>query len=224
LENGSEGIRYSKFEVDIRNLLQRLCSDIDYEIMTYMNLLGERLIELYKRKLVKINHSVMELICAKPLIKREYEVMVEHILNSSGLICDLFGVKGEGVLIMEIETGYTPPSHALDPFTYNRARITSKIARYSSYSNKFALATPIYNVLRIPSIFSKSPRLRKDNEVEKLKKLCDEYYSEPPITSKLIREANLQSIYLIDIDRGSSKEIDPEEYQDLVDKMDKLID
>jgi hypothetical protein len=30
------------------------------------------------------------------------------------LVCDLFAKKGDGDTIIEIETGFTPPDHALD--------------------------------------------------------------------------------------------------------------
>ena len=52
------------------------------------------------------------------------------------LVCDLFGKKGEGTAIIEIETGFTPPEHALDTVDYYTARIVSKIARYSKYCGK----------------------------------------------------------------------------------------
>ena len=45
----------------------------------------------------------------------------------------LFGKKGDGTAIIEIETGFTPPEHALDTVDYYAARIVSKIARYSKY-------------------------------------------------------------------------------------------
>ena len=210
-----EGDRYRHFELDIENLLDKLCENADPEVGQGLKKLGERLINLYHKRLVKINHSVMELICAKPLIAGDYEVDVEHYLGAN-LTCDIYAVKGNGVLIVEVETGYTPPNHALDPYMYNKARIGSKIARYSSHSNKFALATPNYNILHIPSVFSKPPRFRTDKDVEEIKKLCDAYYEQPPITEKQIRESILQSIHILDIDNGQEREIDPEIYQNLI--------
>lgn len=216
-----ESDRYRQFESDIGSLLRKLCEDVDVGVERCLHALGGRLIELYHGRLVKINHSVMELICAKPLLLREYDVEVEYLLDSN-LICDIYAVKGDGVFIVEVETGYTPPNHALDPFTYNKARISSKIARYSSYANKFALATPNYNVLHIPRLFSMPARVRSEGEVEENKKLCDLYYSHPSVTVKQIREANLQSVYIIDVDICKTREIDPETYQDLITKIENL--
>jgi hypothetical protein len=56
---------------------------------------------LYMVNLVKINHSVMELVCAKSLIKMDYDAQVEHKLSDI-LVCDFYGVKGEGSFIVEI--------------------------------------------------------------------------------------------------------------------------
>ena len=44
------------------------------------------------------------------------------------LVCDVFATKGDGEAIVEIETGFTPPEHALDPTSYYVARIASKIS------------------------------------------------------------------------------------------------
>ncbi len=183
--------------------------------------IGDHLIEMNKRRLVKTNHSIMELICSKSLIERGYRVDVEHPLGPN-LICDILAVKGEGVLIVEVETGFTPPSHALDPQQYNRARISSKIARFSAHSNKFALATPGYNTLQIPSLFGKPPRFRSSIEVQKIRRLCARYYQKPPITTGQIRQANLQSIHVIDVDQCKTMEIDPEKYLDSALSLERL--
>lgn len=222
LTDAAENIRYTQFEADISSLLERLSVDVDLGAKKGLSVLGERLTELYRHRLVKINHSVMELICSKDLILKGYDVKLEYPLDS-GLICDIYAVKGEGVLIVEVETGYTPPNHALDPYTYNRARISSKIARYSVFANKFGLATPNYNVLQIPAVFSRPPRYRSDEEVSEIKRLCDLFYSSPPISEKQIREANLQSITLIDIDNVKTREIDPESYQKLLLHIESII-
>lgn len=222
LTDAAENIRYTQFEADISSLLERLSVDVDLGAKKGLSVLGERLTDLYRHRLVKINHSVMELICSKDLILRGYDVKLEYPLDA-GLICDIYAVKGEGVLIVEVETGYTPPNHALDPYTYNRARISSKIARYSVFANKFGLATPNYNILQIPAVFSRPPRYRNDEEVSEIKRLCDLFYSSPPISEKQIREANLQSITLIDIDNVKTREIDPESYQKLLLHIESII-
>ena len=56
------------------------------------------------RNLVKINHSAMELVCAKHLIRYGYKVDVEKQLTDI-LICDVYAEKGDGAAIVEIETG-----------------------------------------------------------------------------------------------------------------------
>ena len=217
-------IRFKRFENDLKILMDKLSIDVDSNVKSKLEILEKRLIQLYHDNMVKINHSVMELICAKSLLIYGYDVDVERVVGEdTEFVCDIFAMRGEGVLIIEIETGYTPPDHALDPGRYNKARIASKIARYSTYCNKFALATPIFNILHIPKIFSKPPWDRFDREVIKMKNLCDIYYTRPPITLQQIREAQLHSIFMIDVDRTSTREIDPESYQNLVSTIKSVI-
>jgi hypothetical protein len=69
----------------------------------------------------------MELICAKHLIQKGFDVEIEHDLDK--VSCDVYGVKGFGSVIIEVETGFVPPENAVDPLTYLKARIASKITR-----------------------------------------------------------------------------------------------
>ncbi|MGQ9718954.1 MAG: hypothetical protein ACUVWK_03830 [Nitrososphaerales archaeon] len=207
-----------KFNEDITTLMERIHADEDIRVKYELGRVAKKLIGLYRRNLVKINHSVMELLCAKHLILRDYSVDVEHQLDET-LVCDLFGVRGEGRLVVEIETGYTSPEHALDPNTYNRARVASKIARYSAFSDKFGLGTPLTNILNIPPIFQKPPRYRKTDEIMEVKALCDKYYRRPPVSLDEIKSARLHAIYIIDVDKALVREIDPEAYIDAVSKI-----
>ncbi|MGC8850203.1 MAG: hypothetical protein ACP5QI_07000, partial [Candidatus Bathyarchaeia archaeon] len=125
------------FEKDLNTAIRKLEGRLIKEQAEKLKSLRDKLLEMHKKDLVKINHSVMELICAGFLISNGYEVDLEVPLGGV-LTCDLYARKGDGVLIVEVETGFVPPSHALDPATYSRARIASKIARYSRFSSKFA--------------------------------------------------------------------------------------
>jgi len=145
-----------EFERDLDILLGRLSEDANEETRRKLSGLKDRLVHLHDENVVKINHSVMELVCAKYLIVGGYEVDVEHLLDG-GLTCDLYGVKGYGTLIVEIETGFVPPEHALDPIAYLKTRIVSKITRYSSYCNKFGLGTPPHYIVQIPPTLIKPP-------------------------------------------------------------------
>ena len=169
---------------------------------------------MYQKNLVKINHSVLELICAANLISRGYDVDVEQSVSEI-LVCDLFAKKGDGSTIIEIETGFTPPDHALDTVDYYSVRILSKIARYSQYCDKFSLATPVIGLLPIPALFLTPPHYRKNDEIKKLKIMCDRFYKNPPIDFDEILNARLHSIYLINIDKNFAKELDPCHYVEL---------
>jgi hypothetical protein len=181
------------------------------QMVERMNFVKNRLIELYIRNLVKINHSAMELVCAKHLIRYGYKVDVEKQLTDI-LICDVYAEKGDGAAIVEIETGFIPPEHALDPLSYYAARIASKIARYSKHANQFVLATPPVSVLPIPSLFRRPPRDRRQNEIRKVKILCDKYYKNPPVTEDEILNGRLHITYIINIDAGKVVEMDIDSY------------
>jgi len=207
-----------KFTDDIYTIAQRLSKGQSEEIKSKINYVRERLVELYTQNMVKINHSVLEIICASNLVSQGYSVDIERHL-SDNLVCDVFATKGDGTFIMEIETGFTPPDHALDTIDYYVARIASKIARYSKYCSKFALATPVVGILPIPKLFLKPPSERSTNEIKKIKTLCDRFYKNPPIDSDDILNARLHSIYLINIDKGFAKQLDPCSYLELTERL-----
>jgi len=200
-----------KFEQDLTTLMSRLTNGVEKEVENKLNLLKDWLMNLQKENIVKINHSVMELVCAKHLILKGYEVQLEYPLNEV-LTCDLYSVKGYGNLIVEIETGFIPPEHALDPLTYTSARLASKIIRYSSFAGKFALGIPPHYILPFPRALAKPPRKRTPEEKEAIKKLCDKYYQNPPVTKEEVQNARIQEIYIIDVDQAKVQEIDPEAY------------
>ena len=200
----------NKFDRDLEILSAKLNNDTDKETQTKLDILKDKLIRMHNENVVKINHSVMEMVCAKHLILKGYEVDIERSID--GLICDLYGVKGLGSHIVEIETGFIPPSNALDPSNYRKSRIASKIIRYGNHSEKFALGIPQYYLLQIPEILVKPPRARTKEELKYLKTLCDLYYKNPPVTLEEIRNARLHIIYIIDVDGIAVTEVDPVTY------------
>jgi hypothetical protein len=207
-----------RFVADVTSLSGRMSAGDPEETVEKLNFVKNRLIELYRRNLVKINHSAMELVCAKHLIRYGYTVDVEKQLTDI-LICDVYAEKGDGAAIVEIETGFIPPEHALDPLSYYAARIASKIARYSKYANQFVLATPPVSILPIPSLFRRPPRDRRQNEIKKVKVLCDKYYKNPPVTEDEILNGRLHITYIINIDAGRVVEMDTDSYFENVGHM-----
>ncbi len=200
-----------RFEQDLTTLMSRLTLDAEKEVENKLNMLKDWLINLQKKNIVKINHSVMELVCAKYLILKGYEVQLEYPLNDL-LTCDLYSIKGYGNLIVEIETGFIPPEYALCPLTYTSARLASKIIRYNSFAGKFALGMPPHYILPFPRALAKPPRRRTQEEITAIKQLCDQYYKNPPVTEEEIQNARIQEIYIIDVDQAKVQEIDPETY------------
>jgi hypothetical protein len=200
-----------RFEQDLTALLSRLTLGVEKDVANKLTVLKDWLVNLHRENVVKINHSVMELVCAKYLILKGYEVQIEYSLNEV-LTCDLYAIKGYGNLIVEIETGFIPPEHALFPLTYTSARLASKIIRYSSFAGKFALGMPPHYILPFPRALAKPPRKRTSEEIKAIKKLCDKYYQNPPVTEEEIQNARIQEIYIIDVDQAKVQEIDPEAY------------
>ncbi|MCW4005827.1 MAG: hypothetical protein NWF04_04425 [Candidatus Bathyarchaeota archaeon] len=200
-----------KFERDIKALVSRLSLDMETLHAQKLCKLKDDLIEMHKENIVKINHSVMELVCAKYLIQKGYDVQVEYALNDI-LTCDLHAIKGLGNFIIEIETGYIPPEHAMDPLTYTYTRLASKIIRYSSFSGKFAIGVPPHYILPLPRTLTLPPKKRAAAEVERIKNLCDYYYQKPPVTYEGICNARIHEIYVIDVDHTQVIPMDPEAY------------
>jgi hypothetical protein len=207
-----------KFRDDVYEVTEKLSRHLQENDVPKLNYVRQRLIEMYQENLVKINHSVLELICASHLISRGYVVDAEKSVSDI-LVCDIFAEKGGGTTIIEIETGFTPPDHALDTIDYYTARIVSKIARYSQHCSKFSLATPVIGVLPIPKIFLIPPNARDKKEIEKAQSLCNRFYKNPPIQYEEILNAKLHSVYLIHTDKGFSKELDPPSYMELSHKL-----
>jgi hypothetical protein len=201
------------FIKDIDVLTQRLTSDMSEEQVKEVQRLRDRLIELRRQRVVNTAHSIMELIVAKYLITRGYRTEVEYTIDS--ISCDVYGEKGLGNTAVEIETGYVPPYHALDPHRYLRARIASKIARYSGYSSKFVIGIPQHYRMPIEEVFLLPPRQRRRADLMRIKKLCDLYYSNPPVSLSEIKNARLHSIYILDVDNTTLVEVDPETYYEM---------
>ena len=95
------------------SMVKKLSKNLKDHDVSRLESVGFQLIELYQKNLVKINHSILELICASNLISRDYKVAVEKNITDI-LVCDIFAKKGDGTTIIEIETGFTPPQHAMD--------------------------------------------------------------------------------------------------------------
>ncbi len=57
--------------------------------------------------------------------------------------------------------------------------------------------------------------LERKRIYKKIKDLCDRYYKNFPMQFDDILNAHLHSIYLINIDKGFAKELDPQGYVDL---------
>jgi len=199
-----------EFIRDVDTVVSKILNKIDPSYHPKIHVLRDNLERMHRQNRVKINHSVMELVCAAHLIEAGFNVQLETAVN--GISTDVYAEKGLGSLMVEAETGFVPPENALDPLVYLRARAASKITRYSGYASKFVLATPPYYVLQIPPSLTKPPRFRTEEEIASVKRLCDLYYSNPPVSIEEIRNARLHAIYVVNVDNVSVREWEVNEY------------
>ena len=70
-----------KFQDDVYAITELLSEQLDSKDVPKLNFVRQRLIDMYKDNLVKINHSVLELICASELIAHGYFVDVEKSVS-----------------------------------------------------------------------------------------------------------------------------------------------
>jgi hypothetical protein len=201
-----------EFQSDLQLLFTRLSSRLSPREMADLKPIGEKLNSLADHREVKINHSIMEVICASHLIANGYRVDVEHDMGE-GIVCDLWGKSADGEEVaIEVETGFVPPEEALNPISYRRARITSKTARYSIVSDKFGLAIPNYHILQIPKVLTLPMGERRSGDLLILLKECAGYYKNPPISLMELMSCHLDTIYIIWIDDCRVAEMEPGEY------------
>ena len=207
--------------------------------------LRNRLVELRKKQLVKINHSVIEIICARHLIECGYQVTAEWLIDGGQLVADLYAIRpedssdestssnrvsdfssspdGAETLLVECETGFVPPSAALAPSRYRQARIAAKIARYSGHSERFGLATPSYHILQVPQALLRPPEMREKQELQALKAIVDEYYSAIPISMESLEKSELDVIYIVNVDNAQIRQVAPHRYLDTILRAEGLI-
>ena len=227
------------FARDLDKLLDQLQPTTDSDTMEQLTIIRDRLVELNRKRLVKINHSVMQVLCAKHLIEQDYDVKIEHPLVGGQLMADLFAIRErepkfendieslliserlglpvkKEALVVEVETGYVPPKAALYPIRYRQTRIAAKIARYCRYSHRFGLAAPNYHVLQIPEILLEPPEHRDITEIQRIKEECDQFYKSPPILLDTLAMSETDYIYSINVDHVTVTQIPPHKYLDTI--------
>ncbi|MHA2425016.1 MAG: hypothetical protein ACXAEF_09530 [Candidatus Thorarchaeota archaeon] len=236
----------SKFAHDMDTLLDQLEPSTKLGTIDKLIPIRDRLVELNKKRLVKINHSILQVICATHLIEQGYNVQVEHPLLSGQLSADLFATRKKEpeieydiesiliserlglpkdieALVVEVETGFVPPKAASHPGRYQTARVAAKIARYCRYSHCFGLATPNYHVLQIPRILMLPSEQRNQEKLEKLLARCNEFYQNPPILLESLKMSEVDSVYIINVDHVTTTEISPEKYLDAILRAEGII-
>lgn len=201
---------------DIEKYFHKISKNLNKLEYRKLFIIKEKLISLYRKGYVKLNHTIMELLVSRYLIKKGYDVDVELKVNEI-LVCDVYGEKENTNIIVEVETGFVPPSHSLDPLLYRLAREVSKIARYSLYAKEFALATPNHHIIQVPKIILLDPKERQSKlkEIMCLKRILDKYYKNPPISFETLMKCKLDKILVVNVDDAHVTEYNPFDYYEL---------
>ncbi|MFZ8850364.1 MAG: hypothetical protein ACO2OV_09105 [Thermoproteota archaeon] len=211
----------NKFLLELEDFYQRESKNLDEKQRKLFKGIVDRVIDLYLRQLLKSNHTMMELVLALNLIKENKEIEIEKEINN--LTVDLIVYYENKKEIIEVETGFVPPEYSTDPVTYRYAREISKIARYSKYADIFSLAIPPFHLLQIPEIFALDPDGRREEYMKNIKDVLDRYYKAPPITLEELRNAKINYIYIIHVDKVSIKKLEFKEYLNYIKEMRKEL-
>jgi hypothetical protein len=207
----------NKFLLELEDFYQRESKNLDEKQKKLFKDLVERVIDLYLRQLLKSNHTMMEIVLALNLIKENKEVEIEKEVNN--LVVDLFVHYENKKEVIEVETGFVPPEYSTDPVTYRYAREISKIARYSKYADIFSLAIPPFHLLQIPEVFAFQSNERSEENLKDIKDILDKYYKAPPITLEELKNAKINYIYIIYVDKVSVKKLEFKEYLNFIKEL-----
>jgi hypothetical protein len=199
----------SRYEV-INEKFSELIKDLDSEQEIKLKHTFRKL----KNSKIYFWHALLQLICSKYFILRNYDVDVESKLAANA-VCDIKAVKNRKTTIVEIETGFSDPRYirsVKDPTLYRKIRDASKIVRYSRYSDYFGLGTLTHYILQIPPLFLLPPSERDLSEVKKIKRLCDLEYKKPRISEESIYHAKIDYAYIIDTINSSVRRMSAKDY------------
>ncbi len=169
------------------------------------------------RKTSNILAARATLVLANSYILEGYHTLTEYRLKNRfkhanpELVTDLLVEKGNEIQVTEVENGGVAPYISLHPKwhiqeeLYHAARLASKIARYSGYSDVFNVglvaASPINlklkDVRKCITYFMSDFSSRNQKDTEDIRRLANMLYSEPKITCKQIYNARLDGIFEI---------------------------
>ncbi len=159
-----------------------------------------RLLEAHSRSPRGPLHSVIQLIVAAHLRSMGYKVEVEHRIPPD-LTCDVYAEK-ESTMIVEVETGYTPPHSATRPRQYLMARILHKVLRYSQYADKIAIAVPEHYNPPIPPQLLEPPHKRSPQQLVQLASLLP---AKKATHLPLLQQAKIDYIIIVNVDECTLK-------------------
>lgn len=212
-----------EFRKNLDAFVERLTKDFGFHQGTSTRLseqLTENIVLVEKverySQLQVLTHCYMQLICAGRQNLEGYRVDVECEYKANGFPHDVLATKDNEIDATEVETLYIDPNYSYEQEKYALARVVSKTARGSPYIDKFSIAIdtlhriPVYESLLI------TPEKRRFETNKQLLEICKPYYTNPPITDKLMMKAHLDTIRVVSIDNATYEEIDPRQPSEYV--------
>jgi hypothetical protein len=200
----------NKFLLEVEEFYLKNSYELDDDKRQIFKQIIDKVVQLYLRQYIKSNHTMMELVLALEFIKQGKNIELEKDVGN--LIADLIVYNQNYSELIEVETGFVPPEYSGDPVTYRFAREVSKIARYCKFTRYFSLACPPFHILQLPEMILKKPEERTYEELSNIKKVLDLYYKASPIEIEELRNAKLDYIYIINVDKMKIKRVTVEEY------------
>ncbi|MCE4599634.1 MAG: hypothetical protein F7C81_05495, partial [Desulfurococcales archaeon] len=163
---------------DILNGLANLASSLEKDIKIINNIfkingnngvnsIYSKLYNLYKKKGIARFHVILQYIMSAYLYNRGYDVYVEEDIGK-GYKADIYAEAPWESLIVEVETGYIPPSRHLDFEDYLIGKIIYKTLVYSQYADKFSIAIPSHLNIRFPRYLLCKRLLNRYNNLKEI--------------------------------------------------------
>lgn len=147
-------------------------------------------------------HALLQFIVALDLHLRGFDVFVEERVGG-GFIADVYGEGPQGVVVVEVETGFVPRDRLDRLEEYLASRVAFKAAAYSLGVDAFIVAFPRHVSVSIPSCLLKPLEDREPGDVEAIRRLIEAY--DPRRASRIgwrAHMARVDGVAFISVDRA----------------------
>uniref|UniRef100_A0A7C5UT11 Uncharacterized protein n=1 Tax=Ignisphaera aggregans TaxID=334771 RepID=A0A7C5UT11_9CREN len=175
-----------------------------------------RAIKLISEKGVSINHVLAELLIYYYLLRQGYSYV--SIEESVGIVrCDVYAVKEEFNICIEIEFYSVPQDFVLNRTKYILARHIRKLIQIAKSNIKAAVfAYPYGSIPLVPLEIMKPIDNRSKKKIVELVSSIREMLPLDNSDIDYLMKVEIHSIYIFDIDTGKIYELTPSEAEYLI--------